>query len=167
MRFPWQKEPSEAQKPSTPGDSSTTSSPEHSIEDRQSQDGDRRIIPTAEDEKSSPRTSAERPATAAQAIQPADQTTSAQEKEAGTDLVPTASRATEASSVGEPGEDDESKYPTALPLAILTFGLCLSTFVVALDNTIIGMPKRFNCYSAITDDIQQLPYRKLQQSSIR
>lgn len=39
----------------------------------------------------------------------------------------------------EEGVDDESKYHKALPLAILTFGLCMSTFVVALDNTIIGI----------------------------
>lgn len=58
--------------------------------------------------------------------------------ETQTDLVATPSRATEASSTGEDGEDDESKYPKALPLTLLTLGLCLSTFVVALDNTIIG-----------------------------
>lgn len=34
--------------------------------------------------------------------------------------------------------EDESKYPKALPLYLLTFGLALATFVVALDNTIIG-----------------------------
>lgn len=34
--------------------------------------------------------------------------------------------------------EDESKYPTGVPLYLLTFGLCLGTFVVALDNTIIA-----------------------------
>lgn len=29
-------------------------------------------------------------------------------------------------------EDDESKYPSGVTLAILTIGLCLSTFVIAL-----------------------------------
>lgn len=34
--------------------------------------------------------------------------------------------------------DDEIKYPGGFALAILTFGLCMAIFVVALDNTIIG-----------------------------
>lgn len=34
--------------------------------------------------------------------------------------------------------EDESKYPGGAALTILTIGLCLATFVVALDNTIIG-----------------------------
>ena len=38
----------------------------------------------------------------------------------------------------EEEEEDESKYPGGWALAILTFGLCMATFVVALDNTIIG-----------------------------
>lgn len=38
---------------------------------------------------------------------------------------------------GEEAED-ESKYPRGIALALLTFGLCLALFVVALDNTIIG-----------------------------
>ena len=33
---------------------------------------------------------------------------------------------------------DESQYPGGLTLGILTFGLMMATFVVALDNTIIG-----------------------------
>ena len=40
---------------------------------------------------------------------------------------------------GPKEEDDETNYPKGLPLAILTFGLCMVTFVVALDNTIIGI----------------------------
>ena len=36
--------------------------------------------------------------------------------------------------------EDESVYPGGAALAILTFGLCMATFVVALDNTIIGIP---------------------------
>ena len=42
---------------------------------------------------------------------------------------------------GEGADDeaeDETKYPGGFALAILTFGLCMATFVVALDNTIIG-----------------------------
>lgn len=34
--------------------------------------------------------------------------------------------------------EDESKYPHGLKLAMLTFGLCTATWVVALDNTIIA-----------------------------
>lgn len=138
MKLPWEKEPSEAQTPTTPAISSTPSTPEKSVEAQEPQNGQRRIIPVAEDEKPSPRTSLERREAAEQVVADTDATRTAQEKEAETDLLPTASRATEASSIGEAGEDDESKYPKALPLAILTFGLCLSTFVVALDNTIIG-----------------------------
>ena len=39
--------------------------------------------------------------------------------------------------VGEE-EEDESKYPNGFALTILTVGLALATFVIALDNTIIG-----------------------------
>lgn len=39
---------------------------------------------------------------------------------------------------GEGGDDDESKYPGGFALTVLTVGLCFATFVVALDNTIIG-----------------------------
>ncbi|TVY44502.1 Efflux pump [Lachnellula subtilissima] len=40
---------------------------------------------------------------------------------------------------GEEGEsDDEIVYPGGLQLGILTFGLCVATFVVALDNTILA-----------------------------
>ena len=35
-------------------------------------------------------------------------------------------------------KEDETKYPSGVALALLTLGLCMSTFVVALDNTIIG-----------------------------
>jgi hypothetical protein len=140
MKFPWQKESTEAQKPPTPVASSTTSSPKRSIEAQEPRDGARRIIPVPENEKSNTRTSLDPPQAAEQGIAVTDHNRAAEEKETGADLAHTASRATDASSVGEAGEDDESKYPKALPLAILTFGLCMSTFVVALDNTIIGKP---------------------------
>lgn len=35
-------------------------------------------------------------------------------------------------------QNDDSKYPGGGALAVLTFGLCMATFVVALDNTIIA-----------------------------
>ena len=39
----------------------------------------------------------------------------------------------------EEEEEDDTIYPGGAALAILTFGLCMATFVVALDNTIIGI----------------------------
>jgi len=35
-------------------------------------------------------------------------------------------------------EEDEIVYPGGVQLALLTFGLCMATFTIALDNTIIG-----------------------------
>jgi fucose permease len=63
------------------------------------------------------------------------------------------SAATGDSDAGQPGEDDESKYPKGGPLAILTFGLCLATFVVALDNTIIAtaIPKITTVFDSLND----------------
>ena len=73
--------------------------------------------------------------------------------ETTTELNRTSSIATGASDAGEPGEDDESKYPRALPLALLTFGLCMSTFVVALDNTIIAtaIPRITTVFDSLND----------------
>lgn len=58
-----------------------------------------------------------------------------------------------ASSAGEAGVDDESKYKTGLPLHLLTFGLALSTFVVALDNTIIAtaIPRITTVFDSLND----------------
>jgi hypothetical protein len=164
MKFPW-RESTEAQKPATPVASSTTSSPKRSIEAQEPRDGERRIIPVPEDEKSNTRTSLKLPQAAEQGIAVTDHNRAA-EKDSGTDLAHTASRATDASSVGEAGEDDESKYPKALPLAILTFGLCMSTFVVALDNTIIGKPAKPKPQLSQTDHMQQLLYPRSPPSSI-
>ena len=70
-----------------------------------------------------------------------------QELQKGTDGVELKEKDSEVKEEGEEEVDeedqagndaDESKYPKALPLWLLTLGLCLSTFVVALDNTIIG-----------------------------
>lgn len=41
--------------------------------------------------------------------------------------------------VGNEEKEDETVYPGGAALAVLTFGLCMATFVVALDNTIIGI----------------------------
>ncbi|EXJ77514.1 hypothetical protein A1O3_09741 [Capronia epimyces CBS 606.96] len=53
----------------------------------------------------------------------------------------------------EPGQDDESKYTQGLPLHLLTFGLTLSTFVIALDNTIIAtaIPKITTVFNSLDD----------------
>lgn len=147
MRFSWQKVSAEAQTPTAPAIISTTSTAEKSNEPQLPQDEESRIVPIPEDEKSGSRTSTERAEAIAQGVDHTDTGRSAAAKEAGADLVLTTSTATEASTVGEAGEDDESKYPKALPLAILTFGLCLSTFVVALDNTIIGtLLRMYSCF---------------------
>ncbi|KAJ9646219.1 hypothetical protein H2204_000882 [Knufia peltigerae] len=54
---------------------------------------------------------------------------------------------------GQPGEDDETKYATGLPLHLLTVGLVLSTFVVALDNTIIAtaIPRITTVFNSLDD----------------
>jgi len=51
------------------------------------------------------------------------------------------------------GEDDESKYPTGATLYLLTLGLTLSTFVVALDNTIIAtaIPRITTVFNSLND----------------
>ncbi|KAF3084453.1 hypothetical protein TWF569_006971 [Orbilia oligospora] len=49
--------------------------------------------------------------------------------------------------------DDESKYPGGATLAVLTIGLCLSTFVIALDNSIIAtaIPRITSQFNSIGD----------------
>jgi hypothetical protein len=73
--------------------------------------------------------------------------------EAAVDLNRTTSVATTDEDAGQAGEDDEMKYPKGGPLAILTFGLCLATFVVALDNTIIAtaIPKITTVFNSLND----------------
>ena len=57
------------------------------------------------------------------------------------------------SSAGDPGEDDESKYPKPAQLYLLTFGLAMSTFVIALDNTIIAtaIPRITTVFNSLDD----------------
>lgn len=135
MKFPWQKASSHPEETTAPNNAPSS---EKSIEPQEPQDEEKRIIPIPEDEQPNSPSSSDRPEATKPVVANSDQIRTAQDKEAETDLAPIASRATGTSSVGEAGEDDESKYPKALPLLILTFGLCMSTFVVALDNTIIG-----------------------------
>ena len=52
-----------------------------------------------------------------------------------------------------PGEDDETKYIRGLPLHLLTLGLTMSTFVIALDNTIIAtaIPRITTVFNSLDD----------------
>ncbi|KIW09810.1 hypothetical protein PV08_11911 [Exophiala spinifera] len=61
--------------------------------------------------------------------------------------------ATTSTDPGQASEGDESKYATGLPLHLLTVGLVLSTFVVALDNTIIAtaIPKITTVFNSLDD----------------
>ncbi|KAB8291264.1 hypothetical protein EYC80_009950 [Monilinia laxa] len=52
------------------------------------------------------------------------------------------------------GEDDnENHYVSGVPLVLLTFGLCMATFTVALDNTIIAtaIPKITSVFNSLDD----------------
>lgn len=50
-------------------------------------------------------------------------------------------------------QDDDSKYPGGGALVILTFGLCMAMFVVALDNTIIAtaIPRITTVFDSLND----------------
>ena len=65
----------------------------------------------------------------------------------------TVSAATTSSADGAPGEDDESQYPKPVQLYLLTFGLAMSTFVIALDNTIIAtaIPRITTVFNSLDD----------------
>ncbi len=65
----------------------------------------------------------------------------------------TVSAATASSAEEGPGEDDESKYPKPVQLYLLTFGLAMSTFVIALDNTIIAtaIPRITTVFNSLDD----------------
>lgn len=70
-----------------------------------------------------------------------------------TELQRRASSATQDSDAGAAVDEDDSKYPKGGTLAILTFGLCLATFVVALDNTIIAtaIPRITTVFDSLND----------------
>lgn len=57
------------------------------------------------------------------------------------------------SSAGQPGEDDESKYIKGAPLYLLTFGLSIATFCIALDNTILAtaIPRITTVFNSLND----------------
>ncbi|KAJ4296465.1 hypothetical protein N0V90_006510 [Kalmusia sp. IMI 367209] len=51
------------------------------------------------------------------------------------------------------GQEDESKYLSGFKLGVLSLGLCLTTFVIALDNTIIAtaIPKITTVFNSLND----------------
>jgi hypothetical protein len=53
----------------------------------------------------------------------------------------------------QPEDEPAGNYLSGVKLAILTFGLCMSTFVVALDNTIIAtaIPKITTVFNSLDD----------------
>jgi hypothetical protein len=53
----------------------------------------------------------------------------------------------------ENAEEEEINYPGGLQLSLLTFGLCMATFTVALDNTIIAtaIPKITTVFDSLGD----------------
>ena len=146
MRFPWQKQgrdpvPAAEQREGSSEPPTQDQSREDSNQgEKPSIDNKESMIPSSTEEKSSPRPSLQtsdavtrdRKESGIQTVTPGP------DGDTNTRLEPTASRATQASSVGEAGEDDESKYPGLIQLASLTFGLCVAVFLIALDNTIIG-----------------------------
>ncbi|ESZ94587.1 hypothetical protein SBOR_4998 [Sclerotinia borealis F-4128] len=50
-------------------------------------------------------------------------------------------------------DDDQSHYISGVPLVLLSFGLCMATFTVALDNTIIAtaIPKITSVFNSLDD----------------
>jgi Major Facilitator Superfamily len=143
MRLPWSKkgplsdEPSKGSDPYT--DSNTTSSNEEPVSSSQP-------ISTVTDEKSSGAINHDNEGQVESRENP-----TTDEKEQTVER--TLSTATEDSSVGVPGEDDESQYPKAVQIYLLTFGLAMSTFVVALDNTIIAtaIPRITTVFNSLDD----------------
>jgi len=61
--------------------------------------------------------------------------------------------ATDEKKKAEDEPEDESKYLTGMKLALLTLGLALSTFVIALDNTIIAtaIPRITTVFDSLND----------------
>ncbi|KAF2745217.1 MFS general substrate transporter [Sporormia fimetaria CBS 119925] len=55
--------------------------------------------------------------------------------------------------VSPASQEDESKYLGGVKLAVLSLGLCLTTFVIALDNTIIAtaIPKITEVFNSLDD----------------
>lgn len=69
-------------------------------------------------------------------VQPCDLETTSAGDEGSTTLADPVAPGTEDALNSE--EEETPEYPSGLKLALLTFGLCMATFTVALDNTIIA-----------------------------
>lgn len=168
MKFPWSK-PAEAEKSTsssdsgvlgtttptpTPADTHNTSTeivdPEKEGHIHQPQADPSNSHPTPPQEQSTTETAT--PTKIENQIQSEAPGTSTDEKNAD-EVTRTMSTATQSTDPGEPGDDDESKYITGAPLYLLTFGLTLSTFVVALDNTIIAtaIPRITTVFNSLDD----------------
>ena len=91
--------------------------------------------------------------TAAAAVIVSADERSASDKEKAADPARSTATPADAPEDSDAGEDDDSKYPRALPLALLTFGLCLSLFVVALDSSIIAtaIPRITTVFNSLND----------------
>lgn len=134
MRFPWSKSV-DPEKDTTP---SQDSSVEATDEATHPEDSSSPIL----DEKN----------TGKEVVNPPvneDETVSETQDDKGHVIERTESTATASTN----GEEDISKYKTGLPLYLLTFGLALSTFVVALDNTIIAtaIPRITTVFDSLND----------------
>jgi hypothetical protein len=156
--MPWSKA-GEAEKPSESEPQENNESPESGVQSSSTTEViDQEKRPVEEHEKdravdTRPDGEAIEPVEATGAGNADDGPAATDPKGAAQDLTRTASRATQSTEDAGPGEDDESKYTTGLPLHLLTFGLTLSTFVVALDNTIIAtaIPKITTVFDSLDD----------------
>jgi MFS family permease len=70
-----------------------------------------------------------------------------------TELATGGTATTDAEATAEDEAEDESKYLSGAKLIILSLGLCLTTFVIALDNTIIAtaIPKITTVFNSLED----------------
>lgn len=146
MKFPWSKT-AEAEKSTTSSDTGVVSdaTPETPVSTTEHVDPEKRPIEATDPSTSH---SPEGPSTTATQTG----TDPVTDEKNNDEVTRTMSTATQ-SSAGEAGVDDESKYITGTPLYLLTFGLTLSTFVVALDNTIIAtaIPKITTVFNSLDD----------------
>lgn len=158
MKFPWAqaKETDKSGSPTSsggPSESTSRTQADHPTSS-QEQDSEKNPPPT----ETTPNTFPPHPAvsplgdvSASATAGAEDEKTQLETTEEVTRTLSTATQSTEDS--GQPGDDDESKYATGMPLHLLTFGLTLSTFVIALDNTIIAtaIPRITTVFNSLDD----------------
>lgn len=156
MKFPWSKT-AEAEKSTSSSDSgvvgNATPIPTPTTVDTppSTENENREKGPIPQTDSDISQSSQQQPSTEAANTNPDNQIPGTDEK--NEEVTRTMSTATQSTDPGEPGEDDESKYITGAPLYLLTFGLVLSTFVVALDNTIIAtaIPRITTVFNSLDD----------------